>query len=297
MLGPVNVLRRADTSKYVEDVIIMNTAVPPPWRRSQRKVIVVLPAYDEGQNLGQLLERIDQAMADDGLMYEIIVVDDGSSDNTVAVARDHGQYMPILVETHEVNQGLGATIRDGLRLAAGRCADRDIVVAMDADNTHTPHLIRRMTRLIDEGCDVVIASRYREGASVRGLSFHRQLLSWGARIVFQLVFPMPVVRDYTCGYRAYRGAVLRSAFNRYGNDFVSEEGFQCMVDILLKMRDMDVIFGEVPLILRYDFKGGRSKLKIARTVYRTLALLVRRRLGWKTSAGVSRVSNASSGHT
>jgi dolichol-phosphate mannosyltransferase len=64
--------------------------------------------------------------------------------------------------------------------------------------------------------------------------------------------PIRGVRDYTCGYRAYRGRVLRQAFQRYGDDFINQEGFQCMVDILLKLRKMDVIFGEVPLILRYD---------------------------------------------
>jgi dolichol-phosphate mannosyltransferase len=259
----------------------MNKHIPkiPPWRKARPVIHVVLPAYNEESDLPNLLERIDQAMADDGLCYEVIVVDDGSKDRTAEIAKEHAVHMPISVHSHTVNQGLGATIRDGLRIAAQHCEDSDIVVAMDADNTHTPGLIRSMTRLVEEGNDVVIASRYQRGAFVRGVPLHRVFLSFAARILFQIVFPIHGVRDYTSGYRAYRGAVLKEAFNRYGDLFVSEQGFQCMVDILLKLARMDAIIREVPLILRYDLKGGVSKMKVTSTILRTLKLIVRRRLG------------------
>ncbi|RXL88654.1 glycosyltransferase, partial [Citrobacter sp. AAK_AS5] len=81
-------------------------------------------------------------------------------DRTAAIAEEHAKFMPVVVHRHPVNQGLGGTIREGLHIAAGRCSDQDIVIAMDADNTHTPGLIRSMTRLVKEGNDVVIASRY-----------------------------------------------------------------------------------------------------------------------------------------
>jgi dolichol-phosphate mannosyltransferase len=252
---------------------------PPPWRRPASKIIIVLPAYNEEENLGTLLERIDEAMHDDGLAYRVVIVDDGSSDGTIQVAEKYAKYIPIWIERHNVNQGLGATIRDGLYVASAMCADRDIIVAMDADNTHTPGLIRSMTRLIQEGSDVVIASRYQHGSYIRGVPLHRQLLSLGARFLFQIVFPIHGVRDYTCGYRAYQGFVLREAFQKYGEQFINEEGFQCMVDILLKLRAMGVIFREVPLILRYDLKGGESKMKIAHTVFHTFALMLRHRFG------------------
>lgn len=252
---------------------------PSPRGQVRATVYVVLPAYDEEQNLGPLLEQIDAAMHEDEMAYQVIVVDDGSRDRTLDVARRYADDLPMHIVRHEHNQGLGATIRDGLRAATLLCSPQDIVVAMDADNTHTPGLIRGMVRLIREGNDVVIASRYQPGSYIRGVPFHRNLLSLGARLLFKVVFPIRGVRDYTCGYRAYRGTVLREAFDRYGDDFINEEGFQCMVDILLKLRRMDVIFREVPLILRYDLKGGASKMKVARTIVRTLGLMCRRRLG------------------
>jgi len=251
----------------------------PPWRRPATKVFVVLPAYNEQENLGTLLERIDRSMFENRLDYEVIVVDDGSGDETLAVARRYAEDMPVRIERHEVNQGLGATIRDGLKAAAEACGDEDIVVAMDADNTHTPGLIRSMVELVREGNDVVIASRYQRGALVCGVPFHRRVLSSGAGLLFRVVFPIRGVRDYTCGFRAYRGTVLKRAFQVYGDGFVSESGFQCMVDILLKLRRMNCIFREVPMILRYDLKGGASKMKVGRTIVRTLALMLRRRFG------------------
>jgi dolichol-phosphate mannosyltransferase len=251
-----------------------------PWRKEPTRVHVVLPAYNEEENLPGLLERIDQAMADEEIRYEVIVVDDGSSDRTALIAEEHMKFMPVAVYRHPANQGLGGTIREGLRIAAGRCGDEDIVIAMDADNTHTPGLIRSMTRLVKEGNDVVIASRYQRGAYIRGLAWHRIVLSFCARVLFQMVFPIHGVRDYTSGFRAYRGTVLKEAFAKYGDQFVSEGGFQCMVDILLKLRKMDAIICEVPLILRYDLKGGKSKMDVPHTVWRTLHLIVRRRLGF-----------------
>ena len=66
---------------------------------------------------------------------------------------------------------------------------------------------------------------------------------------------------------------------RYGEEFFDQEGFQAMVDILLKLRRWDVIMGEVPLVLRYDRKEGASKMKVAKTIRNTLGLMARRRLG------------------
>ena len=249
-----------------------------PWRQPW-KVWIVLPAYNEAQNLGDLLERIDASMADARMEYEVIVVDDGSKDKTAEVAARYAKSIPVRVEQHPKNQGLGNTIRDGLYIASQECGPRDIVVAMDADNTQTPGLILGMVRVIQEGSDVTIASRYQNGSLVLGVPFLRRVLSSVASALFRVVFPIPGVKDYTCGFRAYRGEVLKSAFDQFGKQFIDQTGFQCMVDILLKLRQMNLVFREVPLILRYDLKKGDSKMRVFQTISNTLKLMVRRRLG------------------
>jgi len=235
--------------------------------------------YNEEARIERLLERIDEALGDAGIPYQVILVDDGSRDATGAIVARAAARLPIRLLRHDVNLGLGATIRDGLVAAAQGAGDRDILVTMDADDTHAPGSILRMVRMISEGHDVVIASRYRAGSRAVGVPLRRRALSRGASWLLRLVFPIPGVRDYTCGYRAYRAAVVREALARYGAEFLDQDGFQCMVDILLKLRRMSLIFGEVPFILRYDHREGASKMNVARTVRDTLLLMARRRLG------------------
>ena len=246
---------------------------------ARRTVHVVLPAYNEAANIGSVLESLENAGGAAGIALHVIVVNDGSSDTTGAVVRDHaGRLRATLIE-HPTNLGLGAAIRSGLLAAVDATAEDDVIVTMDADDTHTPAAIEQMLAGINAGLDVIVASRYRPGAHVLGVPAGRRFLSFAASVLFRTVFPTPGVRDFTCGYRAYRASVLKAAVARYRKEFIDQEGFQCMVDILLKLRRMDLRFGEVPLVLRYDLKAGKSKMKVMRTIVKTLALLIRRRAG------------------
>ena len=248
---------------------------------SETKLLMVLPAYNEAADLPALfvgLERAFGALAGEGFRHEYVLVDDGSTDATPRILADHQKRLPMTVLTHDPNQGLGATIRDGLRRAAEMARDGDIIFSMDADNTHPPELIAAMTRAVLAGSDVVIASRYQPGAAVVGLSRFREIMSIGARFLFRLMFPIPGVRDYTCGYRAYRAGVIRRAFRVYGEKFIEHDGFQCMADILLRLSRLRVTMSEVPMVLRYDRKGGASKMRVGPTVVNTFKLMIRRRL-------------------
>jgi len=246
-------------------------------RRKRRKLFIVLPTYNEEIRVGQLLDGIDEILYEAGFPYHVLVVDDGSTDGTAAIVKERSGRMPITLKSHRCNEGLGETIRDGLDAAAGLADERDVILTMDADDTHAPGLILRMARMIWEGHDVVIASRYQPGSRTIGVPMLRRFLSYAGSLFLRILFPTSGVKDFTCGYRAYRAAVLQRAIEYYGPDFLNQKGFECMVDILLKLRRMNTIFGEVPMILRYDLKQGVSKMKIARTIVNTLRLVVNRR--------------------
>jgi dolichol-phosphate mannosyltransferase len=109
--------------------------------------------------------------------------------------------------------------------------------------------------------------------------FYREMLSLAGRLAFRVTFPIRGVRDYTCGYRAYRAMALQAGVARYGQAMFDQQGFQCIVDILLKLRPLDLTFTEVPMILRYDLKQGASKMRVARTIKSTLGLMLKRRFG------------------
>jgi dolichol-phosphate mannosyltransferase len=247
--------------------------------RQRQTIWIVLPAYNEERDLPPLLERIEDSMLEADLSYKIVIVDDGSTDSTLSIIREAAERLPIHVEVHEQNQGLGATIRDGLLVACELAAPKDILVTLDADNSHTPELVLRMVRQIREGHDVVIASRYQRGSHVKGVPFARRVLSYWGGLLFKVVFPITGVRDYTSGYRAYRADLLQRVVSDAERPFFDQDGFQVMVDILLKLRRVpDLIFGEVPMILRYDLKSGVSKMDVGATMQNTIKLMIKRRL-------------------
>lgn len=242
------------------------------------KVLLALAAYNEELGLPQVLERFRQAAVSGGYSAGVVVVDDGSRDGTARVIQEWSAVLPIELIRHPVNRGLGETIQDALHLAARLAEPEDVIVTMDADNSHSPELIGEMLRRIDEGHDVVIASRYRRGAGVVGLAWLRHLMSYGARCLFQVLFPTAGVRDYTSGFRAYRARTVQEAFQAYDGQLVTERGFASMAEILLKLRRLGARMCEVPMVLRYDQKGGSSKMKVLATIVATLRLMARNRV-------------------
>jgi dolichol-phosphate mannosyltransferase len=239
-------------------------------------ILLALPAYNEELSLPQLLEAFRQEVSSRKWDAQVVIVDDGSKDATLSVIQEWASRLPIELVRHVENRGLGETIRDALRRASEISAPDDVIITMDADNTHPPALIGAMLDRLNAGCDVVIASRYRRGSRVVGLSPFRHLTSYGARFLFQAAFPTRGVRDYTCGFRAYRASTLQRAFALFGDQFVTERSFACMAEILLKLRSLRVKMCEVPMVLRYDQKEGASKMNVSRTVWKTLLLMA----GW-----------------
>jgi dolichol-phosphate mannosyltransferase len=246
-------------------------------------IFVVLPAYNEAEALPRLLHRIARtSKAHFGNALRVILADDGSRDGSPDLARQVADAEDLCLEvvSHLVNQGLGAAIKTGLTTALARCTDHDdVIITMDADDTHLPGLIPRMVQMVEEGNDLVIASRFQHGARMLGIPRYRQLLSTGLSWLFRVVYPIPGARDYSCGYRAYRAGVLREAVARFGDTLFAERGFACMVDILIKLHLVGATVNEVPMILRYDRKPGATKMPVKKTIVQTFRLLGRRRLG------------------
>ena len=240
-------------------------------------LIVLLPAYNEERDIGALLDRIGAVMANLKLEYHVLVVNDGSQDGTVGEVQKRAGRMPVELLDHGVNKGLGQAMLTGFSRAVQLMKEKDVLVSMDSDNTHDPALIEVMLARVEQGADLVIASRYERGGEEVGLSRLRSFLSRGASILLGMFFPIPGARDYTCGYRAYRGSVLLKAFQQYGDRLVEERGFTCMAEILIKLSKLPVKVAEVPLVLRYDLKSGPSKMKVLRTILR-YAVLIRNNL-------------------
>ncbi len=248
----------------------------PLNREPNPQVILALPAFNEGENLRPLVESAAATFESHGLSYRIVVVDDGSTDHTAQVLQELQETYPLERIAHERNRGLGAAIRTLIGATLERTlTPNDAIVFMDADNTHDPAYIPQMVEKLWQGpYDVVIASRFRDGSKEVGVPWQRRLLSRGARWLFRLFLRLPDVTDYTCGYRAYRAELLRAAREKYGERIITREGFACTDELLVHLSTLTKRMTEVPFVLRYDRKRGRSKLPLLRTVYETLRMLL-----------------------
>ena len=257
---------------------------------------IVLPAYNEDEALPVLLEEIEQSCA--AIPHQIVVVNDGSTDSTLDVvqnyAQTHGNVHGI---NHEQNQGLGAAINSGFQYVLSRNGGKnfsenpdqeikavpDIVITMDADNTQPADHIPLLYQEICSGADLVIASRYVQGGEQHGLSIGRRGLSWGAGKVMQFFAPIKGVRDYSCGYRAYRLKLLAEGTRQYGPNIIKSKNFSGMVELLLKVAPYAERVSEVPLKLHYELKKGASKMRIWPTILGYLQLIYQlKRKKWST---------------
>jgi dolichol-phosphate mannosyltransferase len=240
-------------------------------------IYVALPAYNEEKAIEPLFASISQVSKGLKDSLKIILVNDGSCDDTseAAVFESKKFDLCLLLVEHPCNLGLGRAFETAIKTFLQTANDTDCLVVMDCDNTQPPELIGNIEYLIcKESYDIVIASRYRNKSKVIGLSAFRKLMSYGASFLFVFLTPIPGVRDYTCGYRGYKYQFLKKLLSCYGDTLFTQQGFACMVDLLLKSRNLSPRILEIPMILRYDNKTSSSKMKILKTIYSTMKLLL-----------------------
>jgi dolichol-phosphate mannosyltransferase len=244
-------------------------------------IFVIFPAWNEEKVIGPTLRALAGAFPEPRAVCRAVLVDDGSTDRTVAEAEravaESGGGMALTVLRHDENRGLGAGLRTGIYWCLDQATDDDVIVTLDADNTHPPAMIPTMVAKLAEGYDLVIASRYRGGAEVHGVPGYRRALSDVGRLVFQALYPIPGVRDYTCCFRAYREPLLRRARLVYGDALCTARGFEAVMDLLLRLGPLGMRVAEIGFVLDYGGRVGQSKMKVLRTVRSTLALILRRR--------------------
>jgi glycosyltransferase involved in cell wall biosynthesis len=154
------------------------------------KVSVIIPAYNEASTIGNIVNKIRSLYPD----FEIIVIDDHSSDNTAQAAQDAGA----LVHSHPYNIGNGASIKTGIRLAIG-----NILVFMDADGQHEPKDIERLIEYFPE-YDMVVGCRSKESTVNAGRNVANKIYNWLASYVANFS-----IKDLTSGFRAVKSDIAK----------------------------------------------------------------------------------------
>ncbi len=238
-------------------------------------IFVILPVFNEEKNIESVLKEIREVFTQERRDFRVIVVNDGSSDGTLAVIERCSKELPLELISFEENKGIGCVFREGFKKVRTCGKDNDILISLDCDRTHPPKTFILLIKALEDGADIAIASRYHPQSKTNGLPVIRVVLSDTINFILRLFYPVGGAKDYTTFFRAYRVGLLKKAIEKYGDDFIQQQGFPAMAEILIKLRVFVNYAAEVPLTLRFDLRTGKSKMKVFKTISGYLSLIFR----------------------
>lgn len=217
------------------------------------KVALIIPTYNERENIISLIPVVTRVFTEHGISGSIIVVDDSSPDGTGDVVKEFSTRLRnvVLVSRGE-KLGLGSAYRTGFREALSMGFDG--IMEMDADGQHDPLLIPEFVRKLVEGFDLVIGSRYVAGGEIGNWPLERRLISKGASFFVRLLFRSKI-RDPTSGYRIFSRRSLET-INLAG---LYSNGYTFQVEMAVRYEKMGFKISELPI--KFVERGiGKSKL-------------------------------------
>lgn len=219
----------------------MTTGQPAPQvpgNRPSQRVLVIIPTFNERENLPLIYRRLKDACPH----VHLLIVDDSSPDGTGELADELATADP--AHTHVMHRtakdGLGAAYLAGFAWGLGR--DYSVLVEMDADGSHPPEQLHRLLDAVDAGADLAIGSRYVEGGTVRNWPWRRLALSKTANTYSRIALGIGV-HDITAGYRAYRREVLEAI----DLDRVDSKGYCFQIDLTWRTVCNGFAIVEVPI--------------------------------------------------
>ncbi|MCM8781409.1 MAG: polyprenol monophosphomannose synthase [Candidatus Omnitrophica bacterium] len=212
-------------------------------------VSIIVPTYNEAENIAEVLERIVKILDSIKVTHEIIVVDDASLDNTASIAESVLYQRGKVIRRIEKRRSLSLSVLDGIRQARG-----NVLIVLDGDGSHPPEIIPQLLEDLRQGYDLVIASRYIKGSTVQRSPFYRRVISKIACILGRMVTE---IRDNSSGFFCIRKSALEDVN-------VAHCGFKIGLEIFVKAKINS--FKEIPYVF-VNRKRGRSKFDFKAVVY------------------------------
>jgi dolichol-phosphate mannosyltransferase len=262
---------------------------------SMTTLFVLVPVLNEIGNIARLMNSLKALSVElkDQHDVEVILIDDGSRDGTgdlaQRLAKESSQKLSVL--RHEVNQGPGKAFATGFQYLTPLLGENDIVLTIEGDNTSRIELVKQMLTRLQEGFDVIFASPYMYGGGIINTSAYRIFLSSMANLFVKELLGLQGILTVSSFFRLYRSSALIKMQNIYGTKIIERRGFECMVEMVMKMVNLGITISEVPLVLDTKARVGRSRMNVMKTIVGYLGLwsLKRRWLTQASQGGMNRV--------
>lgn len=237
-------------------------------------IYVCIPSYNEAQTIGLLLWKIRQVFTGFPREYQLLVMDDGSTDATAEVLEPYARVLPLTILRHRERRGYAAAL-DGLLRHAVELTDRpkrDAAILMHADFAHSPQLLPDLVRRIESGADVVVAEGTLAGERSRG----RRLIRRVAPLLFRGVVAVPGVSDLVSGFAIFRLVTLRNAIRSQPGSLLVTDGWAANAELYWRAGRYARRVEAVESVERHDLRHRPSRVqpwRKARELWRARAAL------------------------
>ncbi len=237
-----------------------------------RKIYLLIPIYNEAENIPNLFKEMNTVLPDEEKFF--VFSDDGSSDNSSGLLAEYFKNEQYIILGDGINYGPGNAFNIGFEWILNHSQNsEDIVVTLEADCTSDIDLLPKMVCVNRLGYSLVLASVYAQGGGFDKTTFFRRLLSSFANLFFRFVFDVKIL-TLSSFYRSYSISLLR-AIKQNNKQIISEKGFICMLEILIKAIKQKAKVVELPMVLHSNKRIGQSKMKIFKTSLAYLRFLAK----------------------
>ena len=237
-------------------------------------IYVCIPSYNEAPTIGLLLWKIRQTFTAFPREYQLLVADDGSTDQTAEVLEPYTRVLPLTVVRHRERKGYAATVEALLQLAVARTdrPKRDCAIVMHADFAHNPAVLPELVRRIDSGADLVVAEASLAGEPSRAHRWLRRAAPW----MLRGRVGVPGVRDVVSGCVAFRLITLRNALRAGDERLLTTEGWSANAELIGRAARHARRIETVPAVERHDLRQRPSRTEpweAAKAIWRSRGLL------------------------
>ncbi|MBI4929478.1 MAG: glycosyltransferase [Bacteroidetes bacterium] len=226
-------------------------------------VYFLIPIFNEEKNIPGLFEDIGKT--ENTAERFFVFSDDGSSDNSNQVIKNHFEHANHIILGDGKNYGPGHAFNSGFDwILKNSKSSEDVIVTMEADRTSDIGILKNMLAINKLGYDLVLASVYAQGGGFSQTTFFRKMISFIANMFFRSFFGIKIL-TLSSFYRVYTISILKKIQEKYKGQIIAERGFICMLEILVKAISCEAKIIEVPMVLHSTKRIGKSKMKIFKT--------------------------------